>query len=377
MASTGCQDFPHATKYDEENLLSGSFLLPMLDLEKRIETKSLYMPDNKNFCLRVKALDGLLRKREGVTIHEMLHVVNESLEERGICPVKTKDTILKDLTEIANEYHIRIQRMRDTKDSRVIRYRYEKTDFSIFDTGLSEEQSWELRYALRMLTRCKGFPKVKWIQMLCSSMDVPLKDGSKTILEFDVAIGKISQKCFQGLFLAIMEKKTIEINYLDNDSISVQVMVFPYYLKQFAQKWYLVAVLTTKGEVLQYFELERIRKVYFTEERYEPTEIDLDAYFNDIYGIHREVGKKPVTIKFQVPHRYIRPFIDDPIHHSQVLVCHEHECAIFSIRVVPNKELVHKFLSYGDAVTILTDCELRDEIVKKLKRSMRNYELST
>ena len=195
------------------------------------------MPDNKNFCLRVKALDGLLRKREGVTIHEMLHVVNESLEDRGICPVKTKDTILKDLTEIANEYHIRIRRMRDAEDSRVIRYRYENSDFSIFESGLSEEQGRELRFALQMLTRCKGFPKVKWIQKLCSSMDVPMKDDSKTILEFDVAIGKISQKCFQGLFLAIIEKKTIEINYLDSDSISVQVMVFPYYLKQFAQKW--------------------------------------------------------------------------------------------------------------------------------------------
>ena len=74
---------------------------------------------------------------------------------------------------------------------------------------------------------------------------------------------------------------------------------------------------------------------------------------------------------------YIRPFIDDPIHHSQVLVCLKHECAIFSIRVVPNIELIHKFLSYGDTVTILTDCELRDEIVKNLKKSIRNYGLST
>ena len=376
MASTGFHDFPHAIKHDEKNAI-WVFLLPMLDLDKRIETKSLYMPDNKNFCLRVKALDGLLRKREGVTIHEMLHVVNESLEDRGICPVKTKDTILKDLTEIANEYHIRILRMRDTEDSRIIRYRYENSNFSIFETGLSEEQGRELRYALRMLTRCKGFPKVKWIQKLCLAMDVPMKDDSKNILEFDVAIGKISQKCFQGLFLAIIEKKTVEINYLDSDSLSVQVVVFPYYLKQFAQKWYLVAVLTTNGKVLQFFELERIRKIYFTDKKYEPMEIDLDAYFSDIYGIHREMGKKPVTIKFQVSRGYIRPFIDDPIHHSQVLVCLKHECAIFSIRVVPNIELIHKFLSYGDTVTILTDCEFRDEIVKNLKRSIRNYELST
>ena len=65
-------------------------------------TKSTYMPDTKNYSLRVKVLDGLLRTREGVTIHEMLQVVNERLEERGIRPVRTKDTILKDITEISS-----------------------------------------------------------------------------------------------------------------------------------------------------------------------------------------------------------------------------------------------------------------------------------
>ena len=62
MASTGFHDFPHAIKHDEKNAI-WVFLLPMLDLDKRIETKSLYMPDNKNFCLRVKAL--MPRKNEG------------------------------------------------------------------------------------------------------------------------------------------------------------------------------------------------------------------------------------------------------------------------------------------------------------------------
>lgn len=99
------------------------------------------MPDTKNFRLRVKVLDSLLRKREGVTIHEMLHVVNQRLEERGIAPVKTKDTILKDITEMANEFHVRVLRIRDERDSRIIRYRYEDKDFSIYETGLTDVNS--------------------------------------------------------------------------------------------------------------------------------------------------------------------------------------------------------------------------------------------
>ena len=336
------------------------------------------MPDNKNFCLRVKILDGLLRKREGVTIHEMLHVVNRRLEERGIRPVRTRDTILKDMTEIANEYHVKIQRIREADDSRVIRYRYENRDFSIYESWLTEKQTHELRDALRILARCKGLPEIKWIKELCLSMDIPLRDGSNTILEFDIAPEKFGKKCFQGLFLAILEKKTIEINYLNYDSLSVQLMVFPYYLKQFERKWYLVAVLMNDADSLKIFDLDRIRQVYFrSEKEYKHIEVDLNEYFKDIYGINRETGKSPTTIMFQVSQRYMRPFIDNPIHQSQVLVSHGHEFAIFSIRVIPNVELIHKFLSYGDMVTILTDCELRDEIVNNLKQSIRKYELST
>ena len=113
------------------------------------------MPDTKNYSLRVKVLDGLLRTREGATIHEMLQVVNERLEERGIRPVRTKDTILKDITEMANEFHVKILKIRDNLDARIVRYRYENSNFSIYETGLTAKQTRELRYSLRLLARCK------------------------------------------------------------------------------------------------------------------------------------------------------------------------------------------------------------------------------
>ena len=146
------------------------------------------MPDTKNYSLRVKVLDGLLRTREGVTIHEMLQVVNERLEERGIRPVRTKDTILKDITEMANEFHVIVQKVRDSIDGRIVRYRYKDSDFSIYDTGLTAKQTRELRYSLRLLAHCKGFPELKWLQDLCNSMDVPLNGRQEPVLEFDTSV---------------------------------------------------------------------------------------------------------------------------------------------------------------------------------------------
>lgn len=247
------------------------------------------MPDTKNFSLRVKVLDGLLRKREGVTIHEMLQVVNERLEERGICTVRTKDTILSDITEIANEYHVRIMRIRDRDDSRVIRYRYENTDFSIFYSGLTAQQSSELRYSLRLLSRCKGFPELKWVKNLCSSMDVPLNYCQEPVLEFDSSIGKLGKSCFQGLFFAIIEKRTIEITYLEENSLLEKMMMYPYYLKQFSRDWYLVAMLMYEPGLLRLFEVDRIKSYrYHPEQEYKDFEGDVSECFNDIRGMHNK-----------------------------------------------------------------------------------------
>ena len=336
------------------------------------------MPDTKNYCLRVKALDGMLRRKDGVTVHEMLQVVNERLEERGVRPVKTKDTILKDMTEISNDFHVRILRVRDEDDSRIIRYRYEKMDFSIYDSGLTEKQIKELRLSLRLLSRCKGFPELRWVRDLCESMDVPLSKSTNPVVEFDAAIGKVGLKNFQGLFFAIIEQRTIEITYDSSDAATVKKMIYPYYLKQSSDKWYLVAALLNTNDNLQLFELDRITSFNFKpEQEYKPVGVSIDDYFKNIFGVHKFPGSKSVTIRFRVPRPFTRQFFYAPIHHSQKVVCQNQDGTIFSIRVNPNGELLQRFLSYGDVVTILTDCDLKDRIIKNLKNCIRNYESST
>jgi len=78
------------------------------------------MPDTKNFNLRVRILDGQ-RRRDGVSMQEILQVFNRRLDDRGVKAIKAKGTILKDLTGLANEYNVRIVRGRNEYDSRVIR----------------------------------------------------------------------------------------------------------------------------------------------------------------------------------------------------------------------------------------------------------------
>ena len=82
------------------------------------------MPNSKNYSMREKALDGLLKRRDGVSMQEIIRVVNHQLSKRGVPEVRTKDTILNDMTEISNKYHVKIEQIQDCFDRRIIRYRY-------------------------------------------------------------------------------------------------------------------------------------------------------------------------------------------------------------------------------------------------------------
>ena len=89
--------------------------------------------------MREKILDGLLKRREGVSMQDIIRVVNHQLSQRGVPEVRTKDTILNDMTEISNKYHVNIEQIQDGFDRRIIRYRYEKPDFSIYAKPFTAE----------------------------------------------------------------------------------------------------------------------------------------------------------------------------------------------------------------------------------------------
>ena len=108
------------------------------------------MPNTKNFSLRVRILDGLLQQRKGVSIQECLRVINHRLKAKGIPTVTSKDTILKDMTEMANEHFINIESFHDPFDGRIIRYRYEDSSFSIYSTSLTEDEVKEIQGALEI-----------------------------------------------------------------------------------------------------------------------------------------------------------------------------------------------------------------------------------
>lgn len=335
------------------------------------------MPNTKNFSLRVRILDGLLQQRKGVSIQDCLRVINHRLTARGIPPVTSKDTILKDMTEMANGDYVNIESFHDPFDGRIIRYRYERADFSIYSNSLLEDEIKEIQGALEILRRFDGMPQMEWIRDLCSRFDVSINTPDKPVVEFEDSDTVFGREFFTGLFHAIVDKRPIFLDYQRFGKKPRTHLLYPYYLKQFKQRWYLVAKNAHHLDSISSYALDRMVSFHPSLiDEYVPIDIDVHDYFKDVYGIARMEGE-PQIIKFHVDKHELSYLQTRPIHHSQKIVGRDKTGVFMTIQVIPNTELMMELMSYGDGITVKTKGKLRSDIMRKLSSARKKYGSST
>lgn len=149
------------------------------------------------------------------------------------------------------------------------------------------------------------------------------------------------------------------------------VVVEPYFLKIFRQRWYVTGRHTASGKVKTYA-LDRITRLIVLPETFEPDpEFDAEEYFSSSFGIvftHGEVKR----IALKVESRQARYFRDLPLHHSQEEVVHD-GYSIFYYRMRISPDLVSEILSYGSKVRVLEPRELKAMVRQELAKALENY----
>ena len=334
------------------------------------------MPKNKNCCLREKILDRLLKTTNGRSTQELRVKVNRELEDIGISPVSC-DTIRSDLLDMENRYYVNIVKERDKDDGRVFRYRYEDLSFSIYDHPLTAQQVKEIRGALEVLSAYSGLPQCGWIDELCSHFDVACDPRGYNVVQFEKSCCNKGMEFFSPLYHAILDHKAGVISYKKFGCDEKTHIISPYYIKQFSRRWYLTAKSSRHMDAtMSVFSLDRITS-FTTDDslEYQPSRMTIDEYYKDVYGISRPDNVSPMTIRFYVSEKDLPYLLTAPIHSSQKILARNQKGAIMSIHVIPNHELMMRFLAYGDGVIVLTDCKLRDEIAEKVKKMSRKYDM--
>ncbi len=149
------------------------------------------------------------------------------------------------------------------------------------------------------------------------------------------------------------------------------VIIEPYMLKIFRQRWYVAARNVAENRVKTY-SLDRFKQASVTDQEYEiPSDFIASNYYRDSFGVIADESEvKRVSIKATpLQAKYLRAL---PLHHSQEEAVHD-KYSIFSYKIRITRDFVGELLSYGPQVTVISPPELRTMISTQLEESLSNY----
>ena len=178
------------------------------------------------------------------------------------------------------------------------------------------------------------------------------------------------------LFENIIHHETLDLQYKVMNRDVKKITVFPYYLKQFNRRWFLVARKAGDGSEgrLMVYALDRILdyEVNLTV-KYEESGIDFSTYFDNLYGVtipeNREIEKVIIRID-----KKEYPYLEsNPLNESQDIIDEDDAFVTFSLDVYINYELKQKLLSYGSKLEVMEPLSLRRWMAKETKKMAEAY----
>lgn len=152
---------------------------------------------------------------------------------------------------------------------------------------------------------------------------------------------------------------------------SRNVVIEPYFLNLFRQRWY-VTGRNTADDKIKTYALDRMLKAGALNEQFTfPEGFDLDEYTRHSFGVIFTRG--PVhEVVLRVDQRQSKYLRTLPLHHSQREELHDsYSLFHYNLRLTP--DLVSDILSMGSAVTVIAPPELRAMIKDELDKSRANY----
>ncbi len=152
---------------------------------------------------------------------------------------------------------------------------------------------------------------------------------------------------------------------------SRDIVVEPYFLKIFRQRWY-VTGRNRRDSRIKTYALDRMSDVTVINEEFQiPADFDADAYSRDSFGIIFSQGE-PKDIQIRTDARQAKYFRALPLHPSQQEWLHD-DFSIFTYKLRLTPDFVAELLSYGPKVTVMSPPELRAMVVSELRAALDSY----
>ncbi len=173
---------------------------------------------------------------------------------------------------------------------------------------------------------------------------------------------------------AIQKKVALNISYQKfGHEVSNSQIIHPYSLKEYRNRWYIVAFNETKGDIRTYG-LDRIKLLIEIDAPYINNKfIDTKEYLSNCIGINL-MDKKIDAVQLHFTSKEGNYIKTQPLHRSQVILEDSSDSGlILEYKLIINYELIGIILSYGSHVKVIKPKFLADKIAEISKRTREQY----
>lgn len=182
------------------------------------------------------------------------------------------------------------------------------------------------------------------------------------------------QKFLMPIIEAMRDNLSIEICYQSFwYERAYTFEVYPYCVKVFKQRWYVVAYSPGKDSIFIYA-LDRIKHLIITGNKFELSEdFDGESFFADCFGVITGDDHKAEKVLIKVyanQNQFIKSL---PLHHSQKIEKEASDYTIFSYWIKPTFDLKQELLSHGSHIEVLAPEWLRLEMKRETENMGDKY----
>lgn len=374
-------------------------------------TKPHTMPSNKNAVIRYMYLDQMLSDRYNkYTCEELLKKVNERLELAGYPTIggdqsdydryikSGKRVIQLDIQALQESpFNMEIDSSEKLYGSPV--YRYADQTQSLFSKPLSDDEKRLLQEVLNTLGQFAGLDSFEWLNDLQEKLNDKRAFGrgeydkempaNRKIISFS-SNDYLEGKDFLGtLFALISNKKVVDVEYEPFGEASRTIRLYPYLLKQYNDRWYLIGTPLATPE-FPYREdfyvnlpLDRMNGVTAVDG---VDYIDCDEFFEeryeDIVGITWLKEEDLTEILIAVKNTYTGYVDTKPLHGSQAKLSADRQAELhdkygafegytfYTLTLKPNRELYNTIYRNGDNIVLLSPSRIRENMIQELTSSL-------
>ena len=326
------------------------------------------MPVDKKVFSRLKLLDNLLRRPEGISYRQMQEILASEGHTVSI------RTIQKDIETLKKDYGAAF---REGRSGHQILVRYQDVTNS---TLASDASATRIKEAREKLEKELFFPHL----LFAASMLEHLAEGNPVqqfidAVDFDYNGDLTGIEFFPDLLRAIINRTCVSFTYKPFNAESFSVTVSPILLKNYNQRWYLICMSTVDGRY--YIDaLDRIQgEIVFADEIpfKEPDYNYVRDCLSYTYGVgnafNDAVPIEPIVLKVSseyYPYLKTKPFPEQEAYE-------EDGQYIVSFKLKINKELKNRILALGSDAEVLAPKTLRDDISLIVNKMNRYYAVTT